>query len=303
MRFNKLDLNLLVALDAVLTERSISRAAEKLHLSQPTLSNALSRLRDYFNDDLLVQVGRKMELTPRAQVLQEAVRDVLVRIDTSIATQPEFDPAESDREFKLFVSDYTLQTLMPHALALARKQSKRLRFHLLPQADHPQRALERGEVDLLVIPKSYCSPEHPTEVVFEEEFNCVVWSDSRLARRPLSFEDYAAASHVVMQPPGGQPSFEDWFTQRFGISRRIEVTAFSFTAIPHLVIGTDLVATVHRRLALQSAKSLPLTLHAPPMPMPKMEQALQWHKYRTQDPGLRWLRGILCKAAEVMSTS
>ena len=99
MRFNKLDLNLLVALDALLTEQSISRAAEKIHLSQSAMSNALARLREYFDDELLIQVGRRMEPTPRAEVLRDAVNDVLRRIEGSIAAQPAFVAAESTREF------------------------------------------------------------------------------------------------------------------------------------------------------------------------------------------------------------
>jgi LysR family nod box-dependent transcriptional activator len=124
MRFNKLDLNLLVALDAMLLERNISRAAERLHVSQSAMSSSLARLRTYFDDPLLVQVGRRMELTPRAQALKEVVRDILGRVDTAIATRPQFDPAQSDREFRLLVSDYTLVTLMPHLLALVRRKSR-----------------------------------------------------------------------------------------------------------------------------------------------------------------------------------
>jgi LysR family nod box-dependent transcriptional activator len=300
MRFNKLDLNLLVALDAMLKERSISRAAEKLHVSQPAMSSALSRLREYFNDELLVQVGRKMEPTPRAQVLQEAVRDVLVRVDTTIAAQPEFDPATAEREFRLFVSDYTLDVLMPHVLALAGEQAPAVRFQLLSQVDQPQRSLERGEADLLVIPKSYCSPEHPQERLFNEEFCCIVWDRSRWFGRTLSFEDYVSAGHVVMQPSGGQPAFESWFMQRYGISRRIEVTTYSFTSAPRLVVGTQRIATVHMRLAQQVQQSLPLQALTLPVPVPPMEQSMQWHKYRTQDPGLMWLRGLLHQAVQLM---
>ncbi|MEC4511813.1 LysR family transcriptional regulator, partial [Klebsiella pneumoniae] len=114
MRFNKLDLNLLVALDALLSEQNISRAAEKIHLSQSATSNALARLREYFDDELLVQVGRKMEPTPRAEALKDAVRDILVRVDATVAAQPEFGPAQANRLFRLFVSDYTMTTLIPH---------------------------------------------------------------------------------------------------------------------------------------------------------------------------------------------
>ncbi len=296
MHFNKLDLNLLVALDAMLAERGISRAAERLHMSQSAMSNALARLRDYFDDELLVQVGRKMELTPRAESLLEPVREVLVRVDTTIAARPLFEPAKSDREFRIFISDYTMMTLMPHLLVLAHEQASNVRFEFLPQTDNPQRALERGEADLLLIPKGYCSPDHPIEPLFEEEFCCAVWSDSALAKKDLTFDAYVAAGHVVMQPPGGAKSFEAWFMERFGMTRRVEVTTFSFASAPHLVVGTERIATVHGRMGLLARKSLPLKLFPPPVPMPKMEQVVQWHKYRTQDPGLIWLREVLRRA-------
>ena len=302
MRFNKLDLNLLVALDAMLTERSISRAAERLHMSQSAMSNALARLRNYFDDELLVQVGRKLELTPRADALKDAVRDVLVRVDSTITAQPQFDPAQSERLFHLIVSDYTTVILMPHLLALADRQSRSVRFQLLPLADRPRRVLERGEADLLVLPRNYCSPEHPTEVLFEEGFCCVVWNGSRFAQGDeLTLEQYVAAGHVVMQPPGmDKPTLAGWFAQRYGIAQRMEVTTFSFVATPYLVVGTDRIATVHARLARLAQKSLPLTVLATPMPPSPIEMAMQWHKYRTQDPGLVWLRGLLHEAVVQM---
>lgn len=304
MRFNKLDLNLLVALDALLIERNITRAAERVHLSQSAMSNALGRLREYFEDDLLVQVGRKMEPTPRAQTLQEAVRDVLLRIDTSISALPQFDSRSSDREFNLFVSDFTMEMLIPHVLALAANKRSTVRFKLLPQVASPARALERGEADLLVIPKTYCSPDHPAEILFEEEHVCVVWNESTAARVGMTFDRYAEAGHVVMMPTdSGHPSFEGWFAERFGLSRRIAVTTYSFAALPFLVIGTELVATVHARLARCLAASLPIAILPVPLPMPQMEQAMQWHKYRASDPGLIWLRQLMKDAAAQMSAA
>jgi LysR family nod box-dependent transcriptional activator len=301
MRFNKLDLNLLVALDALLVERNITRAAERMHMSQSAMSNALGRLRDYFEDELLVQVGRQMELTPRAEVLQEAVRDVLVRIDTSIAAQPEFDCTKSDREFSLFISDYSMDVLMPQALAIAARQRSTVRFKLLPQVANPARALERGEADLLIIPKAYCSADHPTELLFDDNFVCVVWNESHHVRSGLDFERYASAGHVVMQPvETSQPAFENWFVQRYGLSRRIEVTTYSFAVLPFLVVGTELVATVHSLLARRMKPSLPVALLPMPLPMPPLEQAMQWHKYRSLDPGLVWLRGLMQQAVASM---
>lgn len=301
MRFNKLDLNLLVALDSLLTERNITRAAERVHLSQSAMSNALARLRGYFEDELLVQVGRKMELTPRAESLRDVVRDVLLRIDTSIATQPQFDCSESDRQFTLFVSDYTIELLMPHALALAAQQRSQVRFRLLPQVASPARSLERGEADLLLIPSGFCSAEHPTEIVFAEEHVCVVWRESSLARTGISFDRYAAAGHAVMSPNGtDQPTYESWFVERYGMTRRIEATTYSFTSLPFLVVGTELIATVHARLAHCLQPSLPIAILPLPLPMPPLQQAMQWHKYRSLDPGLVWLRQLLRDAATAM---
>ena len=306
MRFNKLDLNLLVALDAMLSLKSISRAAEQLNLSQSAMSNALARLREYLEDDLLVQVGRKMELTPRAQGLQDAVRDVLVRVDTTISAKPVFVPDTSDREFRLFVSDYSMVTLMPHLLALAAQASHSVRFHFLPQQNQPQRLLDRGEADLLVIPQIYCSSEHPMDKLLDETFCCVVWRDGELAapeRAPagkLHRDAYRNAGHVVFQPPGGTFTFEGHAIQQQGITRRVEVSTFSFVGALSLVVGTDRVATVHRRLAAYGRQFLPLKVLEPPFELPQMTQVVQWHKYRTNDPGLVWLRGLLQEAVRVM---
>ena len=304
MRFNKLDLNLLVALDALLTERSVSRAAERVHLSQSAMSNALARLREHFDDELLVQVGRQMELTPRAGVLVDAVRDVLVRIEATVSAQPQFKPAESDREFRILVSDYSMTTLMPHLLTLAWEQSRTLRFQFLPQVVHTQRTLERGEADLMIIPSQFCSPEHPTEKVLDETFSCVVWAGSRWAQQGLTLERYLAAGHVVVRPAeSAQAAVEAWFNQHPGAPRRMEVGTYSFAAAVHLVIGSDRIATVHHRLALQAQSWLPVKLLQPPMAIPPMQQAMQWHKYRSQDPGMVWLRQLMHAAAARMDAA
>lgn len=306
MRFNKLDLNLLVALDAMLSLKSVSRAAEQLNLSQSAMSNALARLRAHFDDNLLVQVGRKMELTPRAEGLQDAVRDVLVRVDTTLSAKPEFVPARSDREFRIFVSDYSMVTLMPHLLALAALASHTVRFNFLSQQNQPQRLLERGEADLLVIPQIYCSPDHPTDQLLDEDFCCIVWQDGQLASRErspggrLTLEAYRGAGHVVFQPPGAAPSFEGTAMQSQGITRRVEVTTFSFVGALSLVVGTDRVATVHRRLAAYGCQFLPLKVLEPPVVLPQMTQVMQWHKYRTNDPGIVWLRAMLYQAVRQM---
>ena len=298
MRFKKLDLNLLVALDALLTERNVTRAGERIHLSQSAMSNALSRLRQYFEDDLLVSVGGKLELTPRAEGLHERVRDVLVRIDSTIGTQPDFDPRESDREFTMFVSDYSMEVLIPHLLTLAAAEGSRVRFRLKPQVAQPYRELERGEADLLIIPQIFCSPDHPVEELFDDEFVCVMWRDSAIAQQPLTQARYMEAGHVVMRPDDESlPFFDTWFSENLDASRQVAVSTYSFGTIPHLVVGTEYIGTVHARLAKRLLPALPVVIQPMPMPVVKFTQTVQWHQYRTRDPGLTWVRSMLHAAA------
>lgn len=302
MRFKNLDLNLLVALDALLAERNVTRAGERIHLSQSAMSSALSRLRQYFDDELLVAVAGKLELTPRAEVLYEAVRDVLLRIDTTVAALPEFDPNTSDREFTLFVSDYSMEVLIPQALSLAARRGSRVRLRLKQQVAHPYRSLERGEADLLIIPGIFCSPDHPQEMLFEDQFVCVVWKDSPLAEGEMTRERYLSALHVSMRPTDDQLSvLEHWFTADFDMSRRVAVSTYNFGAIPFMVVGTDLIGTVHSRMARRLLPAIPVVLKPVPLPVVDFQQTMQWHKYRSRDPGLVWLRNLLLDAARELN--
>ncbi|KKB64683.1 nodulation protein NfeD [Robbsia andropogonis] len=300
MRFSKLDLNLLVALDALLTEGSISRAAEKIHLSQSAMSNALARLREYFDDDLLVQVGRKMEPTSRAEGLKDPVRDILLRVDATVAAQPQFVPSQSNRLFGLLVSDYTMMTLMPHVLKRAYREAPGVSFDLRPQVSNPQRVLERGEADLQIIPKDFCSTEHPSERLLEETFCCVLWEQSNFATGDMTSDRYLRAGHVVVHPGGGGIALEDAFMRRLGVSRRVEASTFSFLSAAHLVVGTHRIATMHSRLAREAARALPIAIRDMPMVMPKMEQCMQWHKHRTSDQGIAWLRMLIRESVLAM---
>jgi DNA-binding transcriptional LysR family regulator len=241
-----------------------------------------------------------MEPTPRAEALRNNVRDILVRVEATVTAQPEFLPAQANRLFRLFVSDYTMTTLMPHLFALAYAQAPGIRFELRPQVAYPHRLLERGEADILIIPKEYCSTEHPAEVLLEETFCCVVWDRSPLAHGEMTNERYMAAGHVVVQVGEGQTALEDWFMQRLGIVRRVEASTYSFLSPAYLLAGTDRIATMHRRLAEAASRSLPIVLRDVPVAVPTMEQSVQWHKHRTSDPGLTWLRGLLKEAVVEM---
>jgi DNA-binding transcriptional LysR family regulator len=299
MRFNKLDLNLLVVLNALLTERSISRAAEKIHLSQPATSNALSRLRDYFEDELLVSSGRQLLLTPRAESLIEPVREVLMRIDSTIAAQPEFDPASESRDFTLLASDFTMTVLVPPLLESLFKEAPGIRIHIRSQADRPDEVLEQGKADFLIIPSQFLSKNHPSAALFEEDYVCVTWEGNTRVRERLLLDDYLSCGHVTANFSGDRQgtTFDGWFMDSFEVARRVEVTAPSMAALPAMVIGTDRIATVHRRVAERAATYLPVRLWEPPLKIPRLVQTLQWHKYKSNDAATIWLRQRLIEVA------
>jgi LysR family nod box-dependent transcriptional activator len=191
-----------------------------------------------------------------------------------------------------------MAVLIPGMLELAAKHGSKARFRIKPQVAQPHRSLERGEADLLLIPDLFCSHEHPQERLFDEHYVCVVWKDSPLAQGELTLERYMAASHVTMRPNDEDlPVLEKWFMDVPGMSRQITVSTYNFGAIPFMVVGTDLIGTVHSLFAKRISAALPIVLKPIPMPGVGFRQAMQWHKYRTRDPGLIWLRSLLLEAA------
>lgn len=302
MRFNKLDLNLLVALDALLAERNISRAGERVHLSQPAMSNALARLREYFGDELLAAQGRQMVLTPRAIGLIEPVREVLMRIDSTITNPPVFDPAKATRTFVLLLSDFTTAVFIPAMLEALYREARGIGIELRMLSDRPIEQLEQGDADLLIIPAQYVSSDHPSESLFEEEYLCVTWSENSRIQEKLTFDDYLECGHVVANYATGQrrAAFDSWFLDRFGIKRKVEVSAPTMSALPRMVVGTDRIATVHKRLALQAETILPIRLWQPPLEVPTLVQKLQWHRHRDADPALAWVRQLALRVGRTI---
>jgi LysR family transcriptional regulator, nod-box dependent transcriptional activator len=284
-----LDLNLLVALDALLKEESITGAGKRLHLSPSATSGALSRLRDYFEDELLTQIGRRMVPTPLGELLRSNVRDCLLHIQATVDLRPGFDPLTSRRRYTLMMSDYVSTVLIPPALARMERQAPGIGIELLAN-ETPWEALERGEVDLLVLPQNFVSREHPSEVLFTDDFVCICWSGNPLVGESLTVDQFFALKHAVAKP-GRQrpPTIDTWFFERFGHARQVEVVAMNFSSLPHLLIGTSRIATVHRRLATVYAAALPLRVLEVPVPMPRLVEAIQWHRYRANDPARIWL--------------
>jgi DNA-binding transcriptional LysR family regulator len=239
-------------------------------------------------------------LTPRAKELVEPVREVLMRIDSTIATQPQFDPATETRTFTILVSDYTMAVLVPPLLETLYRQAPGVRVSLRHQYDRqPADVLEQGDADFLVIPSQYLAKEHPSAVLFEEDYLCVTWEGHSRIRERLTFDDYLSCGHVIptFASANPLPTLDGWFIESYDVKRRVEVTAPTMTGLPSLVVGTDRIATVHRRIALHARESLPIRVWEPPPRIPRLVQSLQWHRHRNNDPAIRWLRDLFVDVA------
>lgn len=291
MRFQHLDLNLLVALDVLLEEQNITRAAERLHMTQSATSGVLGRLRTYFEDDLLVQVGRTMQPTPYALELAKPVREVLLTIRSSITAKPVFDPTSSKRHFRLIASDYLISVLFSQVIQRIHNEAPGITFELHPPGEQAVEMTLRGEADLMFVPERYLIEGHPSQFLFEEEHVCAVWKGNKSVGDSLTLEQYMDMGHIsVAFGRSRQLSIEDWFMSQYGFKRRLEVITNDFNTLPQLLVGTHRIATMHRRLAELYSRYLPLRIIAPPVKLPVMRESMQWHRSMDGDPMHRWLR-------------
>ncbi len=249
MRFKGLDLNLLVAFSVLMDTRSVSRAAEQLNLSQPAMSAALGRLRDYFGDDLLVLQGKRMFPTPYAESLVPMVQDTLRRIDALITTSTSFDPATSQRVFRLIASDYiTAAVIAPLSRRLAHV-APGIRLETVLPSDGSADLIAQGAFDLLITPEEFINPGQPAELLFVERHVIVGWKGNPVFAGEVTLEDVLRAGHVGIQMGNQRTSaFADSIMEKLGHFRRMEMTASSFTVVPWLIIETSRLALMHERL-------------------------------------------------------
>lgn len=301
MRYQRVDLNLLIALDVLMAERNVTRAAERMHMTQSAMSGVLARLREYFDDPLLVPVGRSMRLTPRAESLVHPVRDILVKVDSTLGVQPGFEPDTAKRHFVMIASDYVSTVLLSNVLMDIAKLAPGLSFEIRPTRDGMAQELDQGRVDFLVTPAHLVVPDQPRMVLFEDSYKVVSCASRSDLDDRMTLEQYQCLGHVVYQNEKGEnPWFEQWYANQYGDTRRIDVVTHGFTLMPRFLLGTPRIATIQTRLALQFEKYMPLRLHEPPMEMPRLTEVLQWHRYRDDDPGIQWVRERIRATAQTM---
>ena len=300
MRFKGLDLNLLMALDALLDEKSVSRSAERLNLSQPAMSAALGRIRDYFDDPILKLHGKRMIPTSHALRIHEELKSVLGSVDSLISKTAFFDPATSTRKFTITASDYLTQIIFVPLLSQLRYIAPNIQIELLAPADSTHELLDQGRIDLKLAPRQMLSEGFPSEILFKERFVVVGCKTNPLFKNGLSEKEFYESGHVVVKLGRRLPlSVTDQMLEARKKPRETDVLVGSFHLAPEMVVGTDRLTVMHERLAKIFAKRIPIAITDVPFDFPTLEECVQYHSTRTDDPGIRWM---IEKIKEIMIT-
>ena len=295
---SSIDLNLLIALGAMLEQRNLTRAGENTNMSQPAMSGALGRLRRHFDDELIVRDGRQYQLTPLAQRLLPDVRDALRQVERTLEARPEFDPASSTRTFSLVMSDYAVTVLVDPLLRRVHELAPGVGLTVHPLPPDLEES-DRGMLqhDLVIGPLGFTFPGEAEEI-FRDRYVCLIDpGNPRLAAGALSMADFTELPQAVAT--FGQREVLNQAEIAFaalGLPRHVQVTTEGWLPLPFVVAGTDLVAVVPERLARRVARTAGVTVCEPPFGTIDLIEAVWWHPTRSGDQAVRWLRSI---AAEV----
>ncbi|MFC3579161.1 LysR family transcriptional regulator [Sphingomonas hylomeconis] len=298
MRFKGLDLNLVMALDILLEERSVSRTAERLNLSQPAVSAGLARLREYFKDDLLVSVGRRMVPTAYAESLWPIARDLLATADRLIDTSSSFEPATARRRFRINASDYMQTVLITPVLRNMHARAPNVSVDVGPTGPLSIVQFESGYIDMMITPEQYASPSHPVQQLLEERHVVVGWSENPAMATPLDLETFLSLGHIAVSIGSGREmSFAERHLLPYRDRRRIEVTSSTFSGVPMMLPHTLRIAVLQERLATAYCTAFPLRVQPLPFDMPLLREVVQYHTARADDAGIAWLIGEFQRVA------
>jgi LysR family nod box-dependent transcriptional activator len=300
MNLAGVDLNLLVALDALLDERSVTRAADRLGLSQPGMSNTLARLRKLVGDPLLVREGLTLVPTPRAESLRQPVQEALSLIQAALDDRrSDFDPGSDRATFTISCSDYSLLMLIGPLVRRLAAAAPGLTIQVLPRAPDPVRLLRDGEADLVIEP-SEIMPDVtlPRTRLFADRWLCCVWAGNAEVGEQMTMETYLRLGHVVYSAVRGHPvSLPDTYLAQAKVPRRTEFTVESFLLAPFLLQGTDLVTLVPERASSHLRRTADVRFLEPPLPLPPITETLWWNPRQTVDPAHSWLRARITETA------
>ena len=294
MLLRTIDLNLLVVLDALLTEKHVTRTGVRLHLSQPAISHSLSKLRLLLNDPLLIRQGNEVVLSTLAQNLQAPLKVILGQIETLLGQSVDFVPGESQRTFRVAMSDYGAAIVLPKLVEQLRVLAPGISLVVVQDSRLGMlEQLEHGKIDLALgvfatLPEFLCS-----EVLFEETFTCLLNRSVLPESGVLDLDTYLKRPHVLVSMDGNTQGEVDNVLRAQGLQRHVAVNVPHWSAAPSVIGDTDLILTV----ATRTLDSLPLADSLvrlpPPLNVAPFNYVQVWHQRFSDDPGHRWLRGVL----------
>lgn len=296
MNLAKHDLNLLLTLHALLSERSVTRAAKRLGLSQPTVSGSLAKLREVFADELLVRVGRQSELTPFAQQLQEPLEETVRQVEELFRARSGFDPARERRTFRIAARDYVILLLMPALITRLREIAPDVAVCFSPLDGGSVELLGEGRLDFVLLPEGY-QDSFPARALFEDRWICGVCARHPTVRDSLTLDEYLALDHLIFMPGPGKRVAPRPQVSPTDLNRRAVGSVESFALLPFLLQGTELVALMPERLGAHVARSAQIRLLEPPHRMRPILQTICWNPRRSREPANEWMCDLLVNTA------
>lgn len=291
------DLNLLVALDALLIECNVTRAAERTSVGQSTMSASLARLRKHFDDELLVRDGRRLVLTPFAESLAEPVREAISSVEAVLLGRTIFDPASEARSFTVVASDYVTLILLRPLLAQLVSDAPHVRLNIVPVMPDFMDQLRRAQIDILIMPSAIVGEQAlPHTRLFSEEFVLACARENSAVGNHVSAAEFAELPYVSYRS-GPLAGLAEKGLLEAGITPRTEVRTENIVMTPFLLSETGLVSLIHKRLGRLLSDYADLRLLEPPIPLSPVVEFMYWNPARTADPAHQWLRSRIVETA------
>ena len=302
INWRSFDLNLLIVFDALMQERSVTRAGSRIGLSQPAMSHALNRLRHVLKEELFVRTPEGMVPTPRAEMLAQPIRNVLSEIQ--LALEPAaFDPVASDRRFALAVNNYAAAVLASPLVATVSATAPAIRLDLRPSGTLDiVGLLDRGDLDLALGSTDSPGDRFATAPLLEDPFVMVMRRGHPASRRKLSAAAFAALPHLEISSSLEDTGFIDRWLAESGCVRRIALRA-PYISAAQILVQSDLVATLSRRFAQELVRDHPLLVRKSPYDSPRVRTVMLWHRRLDRHPAHRWLRHVILSVSKSLEAS
>lgn len=287
------ELTLLYVFNAIMVERSVTRAADLLGMTQPAVSNAIARMRDVWQDPLFIKSGRQIEPTAFASSLWEQIREPMHQLSAAVESSV-FVPAESRRKFRIALTDLSVDLLWLPLMNEVSRLAPMVDLYAVPFTQvGAVDQLREASVDLAMGPQGQADRSLRSSFLFASNFKLVMRKDHPLAGKPVSMRSFLAARHLLVSRSGETQDHVDRALQRDGLQRRVAVTVNHFSIVPRLLINSDLIAVVPQRVAESTPFRAELWATKPPVSLEATPIYLIWHARLDRDPGLIWLRQLV----------